>query len=94
MTVVKRSDGTRNGAVWDLEKLGRGNGSVLTTFELVPIMPPGDPVAQYMRDGFVRHGRPSIHVERVKYFVGEFASILWGRHCLRFASGQALPPII
>ena len=57
--------------MWDLEKLEKGNGSVLTTFELVPIMPPGGPVAEYMRDGLVGHGRPSIDVERVEYSVAD-----------------------
>jgi len=58
-------------------------------------MPPGDPVAQYMRDALEQHGRLIIHrCWEGRVLCRSFASILRGRHCLRFASGQALPPII
>jgi len=40
-------------------------------------MPPGDPVAQHMRDALVRHGRPTIDVERVKYSVDD-AHVVYG----------------
>lgn len=41
-------------------------------------MPPGDPVAQHMRDALVRHGRPYIDVERVEYSVDDSQVFLYG----------------
>jgi len=40
-------------------------------------MPPGDPVAQYMRDALEQHGRSSIDVERVEYSV-DHSQVFYG----------------
>ena len=71
------------------------NGSVLTTFELVPIMPPDDSTVEIVSDAKDKVDCPSEpRGSSTLSIIRKYSNILWGRHCLRFASGQTLPPII